>query len=72
MPTFRIIFPGIREIQAFNQEHNESSNIWGKIVKFRDSNLKALRLMATFSPLIEFTSSLGTIMVIYIGGRLSF
>jgi ATP-binding cassette subfamily B protein len=28
--------------------------------------------MATFSPLIEFTSSLGTIMVIYIGGRLSF
>jgi ATP-binding cassette subfamily B protein len=63
---------GIREIQAFNQEHNESSNIWGKIVKFRDSNLKALRLMATFSPLIEFTSSLGTIMVIYIGGRLSF
>ncbi len=63
---------GIREIQAFNQEHNESRNIWGKIVKFRDSNLKALKLMATFGPLIEFTSSLGTIIVIYIGGRLSF
>lgn len=63
---------GIREIQAFNQEHNESLNIWDKIVKFRDSNLKALKLMATFSPLIEFTSSLGTIIVIYLGGRLAF
>jgi len=63
---------GIREIQAFNQEHNESKNIWKRIIKFRDSNLKALRLMATFSPLVEFTSSLGTIVVVYVGGRLAF
>lgn len=63
---------GIREIQAFNQEHNESKNIWRRIIKFRDSNLKALRLMATFSPLVEFTSSLGTIIVVYVGGRLAF
>ncbi|MBN2509678.1 MAG: ABC transporter ATP-binding protein [Spirochaetales bacterium] len=60
---------GIREIQAFNQEHNESRNIWSRIEKFRRSNLKALKLMATFSPLIEFTSSLGTVIVIYVGGR---
>jgi len=36
----------------------------------RDELLKALKLMATFHPFVEFTSSLGTLVVIYFGGRL--
>ena len=33
--------------------------------------LRALRLMATFQPFVEFASSLGTVLLIYFGGRLA-
>jgi ATP-binding cassette subfamily B protein len=39
------------------------------INRYRDSMLNALRLMATFHPLIAFASALGTIILIYFGGR---
>jgi ATP-binding cassette subfamily B protein/subfamily B ATP-binding cassette protein MsbA len=63
---------GIREIKAFNREETQANRIGKHIEKYRDSMLRALRLMATFDPFIEFTSSLGTIVVIYFGGRLAF
>ncbi len=61
---------GIREIQAFTREDNEANRIWSRIVRHRDSLLRALRLMAVFHPSVEFTASLGTIVLIYFGGRL--
>lgn len=61
---------GIREIQAFTREDNEADRIWSRIVRHRDSLLQALRLMAVFHPSIEFTASLGTIVLIYFGGKL--
>jgi len=61
---------GIREIQAFTREDSEADRIWSRIVRYRDSLLRALRLMAVFHPSIEFTASLGTIVLIYFGGRL--
>ena len=36
-----------------------------------ETAVHALRLMATFQPFVEFTSSLGTIVVIFFGGRLA-
>ena len=63
---------GIREIKAFTREEAEAMRINKHLVKYRDSLLHALRLMATFDPFVEFTSSLGTIIVIYFGGRLAF
>jgi ATP-binding cassette subfamily B protein len=63
---------GIREIKAFTREDAESVRITRHLVKYRDSLLHALRLMATFDPFIEFSSSLGTLVVIYFGGRLAF
>lgn len=62
---------GIREIKAFTQEERQAANIRERIERYRNSMLRALRLMATFQPFIEFTSSLGTIIVIYFGGRLA-
>ncbi len=62
---------GIREIKAFTMEEAEAAHIWDHIVKYRDSLLRALRLMATFHPFVEFASSLGTIVLIYFGGRLA-
>ena len=61
---------GIREIKAFTREELEAQRIGDHIIRYRDSMLKALRLMATFRPFVGFASSLGTIALIYLGGRL--
>ncbi len=61
---------GIREIKAFTREQLEAVNVRGHCIRYRDSMLRALRLMATFHPFVEFASALGTIVLIYFGGRL--
>ena len=60
---------GVREIKAFTSEEHEASRVGDHIHRYRDSMLKALRLMATFHPFVEFSSALGTIVLIYFGGR---
>ena len=63
---------GIREIKTFTREHIETCRIDGRIDRYRDSLLHALKMMATFQPFIQFTSALGTIILIYFGGKLAF
>jgi ATP-binding cassette, subfamily B, bacterial len=62
---------GIREIKAFTREAEEARRVHEGIENYRKSQLGALKLMATFQPFVEFTSSLGTLIVIYFGGRLA-
>lgn len=62
---------GIREIKTFVQEDRVASKVGSHIDRYMRSLLRALRLMATFHPFVEFTSSLGMIIVIYFGGRLA-
>jgi ATP-binding cassette subfamily B protein len=62
---------GIREIKAFTRETEEARRVHAGIENYRKSQLSALKLMATFQPFVEFTSSLGTLIVIYFGGRLA-
>jgi ATP-binding cassette subfamily B protein len=62
---------GMREIRAFGREVREADRIGRRIEDYRQSLLRALRLMATFSPFVEFASSLGTVIVIWFGGRLA-
>jgi len=62
---------GIREIKAFTREHDEARRVHKHIDNYRRSLLGALKLMATFQPFVEFTSSLGTLIVIFFGGRLA-
>jgi ATP-binding cassette, subfamily B, bacterial len=61
---------GIREIKAFTREDQEARRVEAGIDNYRRSLLSALRLMATFQPFVEFTSSIGTLIVIYFGGQL--
>ncbi|MEX1018771.1 MAG: ABC transporter ATP-binding protein [Litorilinea sp.] len=61
---------GIREIKAFTREGTELERIWYRIDHYRDSLLRALKLMAIFDPFIQFSSALGTIVVIYFGGMM--
>ncbi len=62
---------GIREIKAFTREEEEARRVHTGIENYRKSQLSALKLMATFQPFVEFTSSIGTLIVIYFGGRLA-
>src|SRR6266540_5188419 len=64
-------YPGIREIKAFTRELDEAQRIHKRIDSYRLSLLNALKLMATFQPFVEFTSSLGMLIVIFFGGRLA-
>ncbi|MBC7237193.1 MAG: ABC transporter ATP-binding protein, partial [Chloroflexi bacterium] len=63
---------GIREIKAFTREEIELGRVSMRINNYRDSMLHALKLMAVFGPFVELASSLGTVVVIYFGGRLVF
>jgi ATP-binding cassette, subfamily B, bacterial len=62
---------GIREIKAFTREEEELTRVGVRVDRYLRSNLNALRLMAIFQPFVEFTSSLGLLIVIYFGGRLA-
>jgi ATP-binding cassette subfamily B protein/subfamily B ATP-binding cassette protein MsbA len=61
---------GIREIQAFTREDSEARRIGDHINRYMRSLLNALRLMATFHPFVAFSSSLGTVLILYFGGKL--
>jgi ATP-binding cassette subfamily B protein len=62
---------GIREIKAFTREEEEIKRVDQGINRYRVSLLGALKLMAIFQPFVEFTSSLGWLIVIYFGGKLA-
>ncbi len=62
---------GIREIKTFTREEMESERIGTRITNYMNSLLYALKMMATFQPFVNFSSSLGLIVVIYFGGRMA-
>lgn len=61
---------GITRSEPLRSAIPELDRIRNRIDRYRDSLLYALKMMAIFQPFIEFTSALGTIVVIYFGGRL--
>ncbi len=65
-------FTGIKEIKAFTQEQYESKRTLARIQDYTRAILRALKLTNAFHPSIEFVSSIGTVIVIFFGGRLAF
>ncbi len=63
---------GIREIKAFTREDLQMQRVSVGIDRYRRSLMRALRLMAAFQPFVDFTSSIGQLVVIYFGGILTF
>ncbi|HHV59106.1 MAG TPA: ABC transporter ATP-binding protein [Clostridiaceae bacterium] len=62
---------GIKEIKAFTQEEYESKRVGEKITNVSIYLLKALKVSAVFHPTIQFLSGIGTVIVIFFGGRLA-
>ncbi|MCJ7694143.1 MAG: ABC transporter ATP-binding protein/permease, partial [Anaerolineaceae bacterium] len=63
---------GVREIKAFTREYIELTRVGNGIENYRRSQMKALKLMAIFQPFMDFSSSLGQLLVIFFGGRLAY
>lgn len=59
---------GIREIQLFNQQMRELVKIKDKVYRHISALLSALRLSAIFHPTVSFLSSIGTVIVVSVGG----
>lgn len=62
---------GIREIKAFNRESEQMERVELGIERYRVSLLNALRLMAIFQPFIDFSTSIGQLVVIFFGGQMA-
>jgi len=62
---------GMKEIQAFGQENRELGKMLDLCKIYSDVNIKANYANAVFHPGIEFLTSLGTVIVVGIGGYLA-
>lgn len=65
-------FSGINEIKSFGQEEYEASRISNQAGIHLKAMLHALNLSAVFHPSVEFLSSIGTIIMVGIGGIMAF
>ena len=62
---------GIKEIQVFNQQSREVEHIRKSAGSWRDAILHALKKSAVFHPSIEFIGSIGSVIVVGVGGWLA-
>jgi len=65
-------FSGIHEVQAFGQEQYEYSNVENKARTHTNAILFALKKSAIFHPIVDFLTSMGTVLVVGVGGLLAF
>ena len=65
-------FSGIHEIQAFGQEDHEHVDVKERTDKHSHAIISALKLSGFFHPLIEFTSSMATVLVVGVGGYFAY
>ncbi len=62
---------GIRDIKAFNRESDQFEKVEVGIERYRASMMTALRLMAIFQPFLDFSTSIGQLVVIFFGGSMA-
>jgi len=62
---------GVREIKAFAHEEIDMVKVGARIENYLRSNLKALKIMAIFTPVLDFAAGIGQLIVIFFGSRLA-
>jgi len=62
---------GVREIKAFAHEDIAMVKVGARIENYLRSYLKALKIMAIFTPILDFAAGIGQLIVIYFGSRLA-
>ncbi len=63
---------GLHEIQSFGQEEEEAGLVSESNFTQVRAMLRALKASAIFHPSVEFVSSIGTVLVVAVGGYLAF
>lgn len=63
---------GLHEIQSFGQEKEEADLVSESNFTQVRAMLRALRASAIFHPSVEFVSSIGTVLVVAVGGYLAY
>ncbi len=63
---------GLHEIQSFGQEAEEAALVSESNFTQVRAMLRALRASAIFHPSVEFVSSIGTVLVVAVGGYLAY
>ena len=63
---------GMHEIQSFGREGYEKGRVNDKNFGHVHAMLQALKVSAVFHPSVEFISSIGTILVVAVGGYLAY
>ena len=63
---------GLHEIQSFGQEEEEAALVSESNFTQVKAMLRALRASAIFHPSVEFVSSIGTVLVVAVGGYLAY
>jgi ABC-type multidrug transport system fused ATPase/permease subunit len=60
---------GVRQIKAFGREPHEDTRFAARADDLRRGTLEVMRVWALYSPAMSFAASLGTGLVLWVGGR---
>jgi ABC-type multidrug transport system fused ATPase/permease subunit len=60
---------GVRQIKAFSRERHEDTRFADRADGLRHGTLTVMRAWATYSPAMSFAAALGTVLVLWLGGR---
>ena len=63
------VIPGVRVVKAFAQEHREVEKFESRSEALLQGELRAARTRSLFSPLMAFLTSLGTLIIWWVGGN---
>lgn len=64
-------FSGIRIIKAFTREHESNIYLDKKSREYIEKNLRLVRIIGAFFPLMMLFSNLSMVLVLFLGGRLT-
>ena len=60
---------GIRQIKAYTREHAELARFNSASGKLREATLRVMRAWAVYNPAMLFVGALGSVLVLWFGGR---
>ena len=63
------VIPGVRVVKAFAQEKREVSRFEGTSQDLLSGEIRAARIRSVFTPIMTFLTSLGTLIIWWVGGN---
>ena len=61
---------GVRQIKAYGQQAHEDDRFARRAHDLRKGTLGVMRVWASYSPAMSFAAALGTVLVLWVGGRM--